>query len=182
MRIELLFFSPNDLVIEATKLLFHKQKESMCVRDWVAMEFLRVDMGTFLEWYGADGMLSVINGPPFFDEGNWAAYARNIPSLTERCAAVCERLGLKTWEGHPHLPDGFTISVPTGLPRCPVLLLYGRESSREGWSSFDGLSSALRLIEGDCRIGVPCEGSVFGAVPAAESVSEMVRALEAHAK
>lgn len=168
-------------MIEATKLLFRKMKDTICVRDWVTFEFLETDMSTFLEWHEVDGMLSVINGPPFFESGHGAPYARNFPSATERSKAICERLSVKTWEGHPYLPDGFTICIPTDRPSCPALLLYGKNSAREGWSVFDGMSSALRLAEGDCRIGVPCEGSVFGSLPAEESVKEMVRALEARA-
>ena len=180
MRIELVFFSPSVLVLDATKLLFHKMKNLICVRGSLAFDFVHADMSTFIEWYDVDAMLSVINGPPFFDSGQGALLARHFPFVMERSATICQHLKLKTWDAHPYLPDGFTISVPTGMSRCPILLLYGRGSTRDDRFVSDGMSSALRLVTRDCRIGVPCEGSIFGTVPPQESASQIVGALEAH--
>lgn len=144
------------------------------------MDFVHADMSTFLEWYEVDAMLSVINDPPFFDRGYGSVLASHFPSVPARAKMLCQKLGLRTWEEHPYLPNGYTISVPTSIDRCPFLLLYGKDSTCDAWSVFDGMSSAFRLLKGDSRIGVPCEGSVFGTLPAKESVSDIVRALEAH--
>jgi hypothetical protein len=179
MRIELVFFSPSQLILSTVERLFRKERDVMCVRISIAFGFVHMDISTFISWYDVNAMLSVINGPPFLYQGYGALLSKNFPTLTRKSETICEVLRLKTWASYPYLPDGFTISVPTGNERCPVILLYGKDSSKEDWSVFEGMSSALRLMSSNCRLAIACEGSLFGSISLKESVSQIVQTLEA---
>jgi hypothetical protein len=173
MRLELVFFAPEQLVLDALCTLL--KRDMMCVRNAIEFEFVCVDLvEEFVLYHEADVMLSQVNSESGSCLGPELVAA--FPGVINTVRDTCMQLKIRVTEDGC-TPRGFTICVPTGVASCPNLFVYGASQTPD--VIYDAFTSFAKLLTEDCRIAVPCHGNVLGgATSMRASVDSMVAALE----